>query len=304
MKMELNHLLDEVKGDGSRIYYRKVPGVPVHVLIGDGVTYVFIRFTFGKEYKFPVLSCKGITSKSDIHTFTLMSSYRDSDLLLGLAADLLQPNNRTLFEDYQEEKYVVWLRHQLLRWISYYRSNSDGVMGKEKQLGLLGELNTLLNYLRDGNSLSCWRGPYGDHHDFHCESHHREVKSRLVTSKEVIKINGVEQLHYNGELFLSILHFIEHNNGESLYDLIEQITPFLSVDELHEFYDLLSFVGELPSEETSHRFVLLTEDVYSVQEGFPRQPFVDGTMEVNYKLPLMNLKEHLIEHIEIEANVS
>ena len=33
MKMKLNHLLDEVKGDGSRIYYRKVPNVPVHVLI-------------------------------------------------------------------------------------------------------------------------------------------------------------------------------------------------------------------------------------------------------------------------------
>lgn len=301
--MKLNHLLDEVKGDGSRIYYRKVPNVPVHVLIGDGVNNVFIRFTFEKEYKFPVICCKGITSNSDMYSFTLLSSYRDSDLLLSLAANLLEPN-QALFQEYQEKKYVIWLRHQLLRGVSFYRSMADEVMSKEKQLGLIGELKTLISYLEDGNQLSCWRGPFGDHHDFQCSSHHREVKSRMVTSKEFIKINGAEQLHHEGKLFLTVLHFIEHDQGESIYDLIDQITTLLSLDDLNEFYDLLSFLGKLPAEEKTSRFTQVVEETYLIREGFPRQPIVEGPLEVCYKIPLKLMGKFLFERIVKETNAS
>lgn len=304
MKMELNRLLDEVKGNGLFISYRKISDIPVHVLIGDGVTHVFIRFTFEKEYVFPVLFCKGITSKTDINTFTLISSFRDSDLLLSLVADLLQPNQQGLFENYQEEKYVAWLRHQLLRWVSYYRSTPDKVMGKEKQLGLLGELKILISYLKDGKPFSCWRGPFGDHHDFQCVDHHLEVKSRLVTSKELIKINGSEQLHHDEKLLLTVLHFIEHNHGESIYDLIDQITPLLSVEDLEEFYDLLSYIGKLPSEEKTYRFTPILEEVYLVQEGFPRQPVIEGTMEVTYKIHLNKIKKFLIQRSELGTDLN
>ncbi|MEK4701040.1 PD-(D/E)XK motif protein [Solibacillus sp. FSL R7-0668] len=304
MKMKLNHLLNEVTGDGSRMFYRKIPNIPIHVMIGDGVTHVFIRFKFENEYSLPTLSCKGITSKTDINTFTLISSFRDSDLLLSLAADLLQPNQQSLFENYQEEKYVVWLRHQLLRWVSYYKSTSNEVMSKEIQLGLLGELKKLINYLKDGKSLSCWRGPFGDHHDFHCVNHHSEVKSRLVTSKELIKVNGTEQLHHDGKLFLVVLHFIEHNDGETIYNLVDQIIPLLSAEDIEEFYELLSYVGELPSEEKTYSFTLLLEETYMVQKGFPRQPLVEGTLDVTYKIPLKTIKNFLIKRIDLEMDTN
>jgi hypothetical protein len=304
MKMKLIRLLDEVKGDGSLIFYRKIPDVPVHVMIGDGVTNVFIRFTFQKEYKLPVLSCKGISSKSDHFTFTLLSSYRENDLLLSLAADLLQPNNLVLFENYQEENYVAWMRNQLLRWVSYYRNISEEVMSRERQLGLIGELQILKSYLQDGYQLSCWRGPFGDPHDFHCVNHHREVKSRLVSSKEHIKINGAEQLHHDGELLLTVLHYLDHNHGYSLYDLIDHITPLLQVNDLNEFYDLLSYVGELPAEDKTFRFMLAAEETYSINNGFPRLPIMDGISNASYCLSLNSIIGFLVKRIENKTNAS
>jgi hypothetical protein len=147
-------------------------------------------------------------------------------------------------------------------------------IGKEATLGLIGELYTLRELIRDKpESLQNWKGPLGEHQDFIAPRVALEVKSS-AQKKRIARIASFQQLDKptGRELYL-VLHQFEENieTGLNIPELYDEI---ISLGANHDqFESKMGAVGydhfNRESYE-SHRFKHIESFYYLVDEAFPK----------------------------------
>jgi hypothetical protein len=199
---------------------------------------------------------------------------------------------------------VRLVQNVLAKWRRFWSGAKQGLLSKEQQLGLFGELWFLCHWLSPSvgivKAIDMWRGPLGSRNDFEKPGIGIEVKttSRLDASHIV---NGLEQLLEppEGVLFLfSLVVRDEASGSQSLPNLIEAIQALCVEDyfALSKFESVLYASGydeQYASEYRSLVFRVRAEELYRVAEGFPRltpESFSTGVPcginSVNYELRL------------------
>ena len=122
-------------------------------------------------------------------------------------------------------------------------------LGDERELGLYGELLLLEHLmLRFGplQSVTAWRGPYGEEHDFSLEEQDVEVKT-TSTDRRVHWIGALEQLTPSPmrALWLISIQLTTAGDGpgRSLSDLVEAVRTDLTEEASHLFENALISFG-------------------------------------------------------------
>lgn len=244
--------------------------------------------------------------KDDAIVLTLTNSlYRDvfDDLILSIASTLLNAarsdNHLSLFIT----KYV--------EWATFFRNGSSQRLSFEQLIGLYGELTVLKQTLLAGSqfihndTISSWRGPFGDVHDFVFEKYDLEVKTKLCKTS-TINISSKYQLEPDGEreLKLSIVNLMsDDSKGRALHSLILSIRDILDsrnsdLNILHRALLMFDLTLESSVEYDNYRFTLDSINVYNTMlEGFPKlvtNNMAVGISSVRYKLDTKALKPFII----------
>jgi hypothetical protein len=199
---------------------------------------------------------------------------------------------------------ISLVQNVLSKWRRFWSGISQGLLSREQQIGLFGELWFLLHWLGPSVGLSTavrmWRGPLSGRNDFEAKMIGIEVKTSAL-SNVVHQINGLEQLlePAGGSLFLmSIAVRDEASATDCLPIVIENIRHGIKLD--HEtashFDSCLYATGYQDSVESEYLKLKLrvrTEELYRVVNGFPRlvpsdlkQPLAPGLGAVRYELRL------------------
>lgn len=218
------------------------------------------------------------------------------DVIVGEIADALDAGASIL--------RVALVQNVLSKWRRFWSAISQGLLGRDQQIGLFGELWFLAHWLGPSIGLSAavhmWRGPFGARNDFECKSIGIEVKTSS-RSDRAHHINGLEQLMEptGGSLFLMSLSVREEvSASDSLPVLIRNIREGLSDDHgtLSHFDSCLFAVGYHDSLEREYeklRLRVRNEELYRVADAFPRlvpsslkSPLPPGIDQISYELRL------------------
>lgn len=176
---------------------------------------------------------------------------------------------------------VRLVQNVLAKWRRFWSGVNQGLLSKEQQLGLFGELWFLFRWLAPcvgaAKAIQLWRGPGGARNDFETRGLAIEVKT---TGKldPAYSIHGLEQLvePNGGVLLLFCLSVRDESSGvESLPALIQEARSQLSTDfaALSMFDSMLYASGYEDLHASEYGKLVLrirSEGLYRVQPGFPR----------------------------------
>jgi hypothetical protein len=188
------------------------------------------------------------------------------------------------------------------QWVAFYRRRQGFTLSAAR--GLFGEL--LILRLRQEQkqyswteALESWKGPFGNPQDFIFGAKLAEEVKTVNTSAKRVKINGVEQLNFHGDLALTVLTVrdsAESGSGETIAKVIERLRGELTPAQKELLKERLDLVGFDPESElaTSRFFEAVKIDTYSVAGGFPKidehalPEAIDG---VEYHLKISAIEE-------------
>jgi hypothetical protein len=164
------------------------------------------------------------------------------------------------------------------QWVAFYRRRLGFTLSAAR--GLFGELLILRlrqeqNQYSWNEALESWKGPFGNPQDFVFGPKLAEEVKTVNTSAKRVKINGVEQLNFHGDLSLTILTVrdsADSGSGETVAEVIELIRSDLTPAQKELLRERLDLVGFDPESDlaTSRFFEAVKIDTYSVVGGFPR----------------------------------
>ncbi len=176
---------------------------------------------------------------------------------------------------------VRLVQNVLSKWRRFWSGVSQGLLSKEQQFGLFGELWFLARWLAPslgiGIAVEMWRGPGGARNDFEKSGMAIEVKTTgRVDGGHVI--HGLDQLldPPGGRLMLfSLLVRDEASGTESLSTLVGQVRGLIGADyNLHSRFDAMLYAAgyddRLAAEYAKLVLRIRGEGLYRVEEGFPR----------------------------------
>ena len=208
----------------------------------------------------------------------------------------------------------TWRWHQLLK------KGFSGLLSKEAQKGLVGELNflskNLFKMFSITESLSFWEGPTGSPKDFCLGKNAVEVKTRRGSAQPYVSISSEHQLDKVGfdNLYLYVVN-ISPGIEESIssFTLTIQVNNILkTVRELSPadqdiFIHKLMEVGYFPDDDYSE-FIweIVDENFYDVEELFPRisnSSLPDGVSQITYKIDLNICKDYLIDELQVKQKI-
>lgn len=173
------------------------------------------------------------------------------------------------------------VQNVLAKWRRFWSGVGQGVLSKEQQIGLFGEIWFLNRWLSPSvgvtRAVQMWRGPTGARNDFEGQSFGIEVKTTGRVEASHI-IHGLEQLLEppDGALFLFSLSVRDEANGvETLPRMVQEMRDRLTEDyaSLSQFDATLYAAGyddRLTSEYAKLVLRIREEGLYRVNEGFPR----------------------------------
>lgn len=258
----------------------------------------------------------------DIQQYQTSKGYRltlvlketsDWDIFYILCMDLLQTTVET-----QTEKTMLSIIHsRLQRWQKLFRKFGKKLLTEQEQQGLIGELcflkYHLLPYCSANESLSFWKGPYGEQQDFGIGNAAIEVKAKQGTAAPYIQISSIDQLNCSAAecyLYVVTLNGAPSNmpNTISLYSLINEIKHmFFDSGDLDVFENLLSEAGymDLPEYDEKH-YVVTKESIFEVKDNFPKLKADDipnGVISVQYKIELKECKPFEVSIADFEKRL-
>ena len=176
---------------------------------------------------------------------------------------------------------VRLVQNVLAKWRRFWGSIHQGVMPKEEQLGLFGELWFLHHWMRPAvgtaRAAATWRGPVSARNDFESAKFAVEVKTSSRV-EPIYTINGLEQLlePEGGVLLLFALSVREEASGtESLPNLVQAIKGELSDDYASlSMFESMLYASKYEDEHAAEyaKLVLRVRNqyLYRVGPGFPR----------------------------------
>lgn len=199
---------------------------------------------------------------------------------------------------------VRLVQNVLAKWRRFWSGVNQGVLSKEQQLGLFGELWFLSRWLcpsvGTAKALQMWRGPAGSRNDFEVQGMGIEVKTTgRVDAVHVI--HGLDQLLEppGGALFLYSLSVRDEASGtDCLPKVVNEMRGRLAEDyqALLQFDAAVYAAGyddRLASEYGRLVLRVRDEGLYRVTDGFPRLVPASvlgglpaGLSAVNYELNL------------------
>ncbi len=176
---------------------------------------------------------------------------------------------------------VRLVQNVLAKWRRFWAGVNQGLLSREQQLGLFGELWFLSRWLCPsvgaGKALQMWRGPTGARNDFEAQGVGIEVKTTgRVDAAHVI--HGLDQLLEppGGVLFLFSLSVRDEASGnDCLPNLVNEMRDRLTDDipALLQFDASVYAAGyddRLASEYAKLVLRIRDEGIYRVTDGFPR----------------------------------
>jgi len=145
-------------------------------------------------------------------------------------------------------------------WQDFMRSDTDGRLGPDAEVGLVGELEVLANLLAVGiaapTALDAWRGPLDGIQDFAFGTGAIEVKTTSAPSGFLATMGSLEQLDDSliAPIFVAAVRIRLDPSGETLPERIGRIRVALSGDpaSLGTFGNLLLHAGFI--DVAAHRY--------------------------------------------------
>lgn len=169
----------------------------------------------------------------------------------------------------------------LAKWRRFWSGINQGLLSREKQLGLFGELWFLGRWLSPSigapRAVQIWRGPTGARNDFEKQGLAIEIKTTLRLDAAHV-IHGLEQLlePSGGSLFLFSLALRDEASGtETLPGMVQEIRLMLVEDysALSHFDSILYASGYDDGHASEYAKLVLrihSEELYRIAAGFPR----------------------------------
>lgn len=223
---------------------------------------------------------------------------RDQDLVRvfdRLVTEVLEGAERTgdRLDLVQARTLVEW-RHLL--------SAARGHLSDEIVTGLFGELSVMCNLAETQPQLALdsWVGPTGAVRDFLHGGRAIEVKSRVVSGSDRVRISSLDQLDSRAldSLLLVVVDIEEDDFGNSLGDLVDRAValgvPRLALNDLLEGF---GFVAGMKGDE-ERRMSVARLRTWQVDDIFPALTSAnldpsasEAVVSVNYSLDLTRLGE-------------
>lgn len=176
---------------------------------------------------------------------------------------------------------VRLVQNVLAKWRRFWSGVAQGVLSKEQQLGLFGELwflnRWLAPYVGVERALKMWRGPAGARNDFEAAGMAIEVKTTGRVDGAHI-IHGLEQLLEppDGQLMLfSVLVRDEASGTESLPAQVAEARGLIADDyALQSRFDALIYAAgyddRLAAEYAKLQLRIRDTGLYKITDAFPR----------------------------------
>lgn len=176
---------------------------------------------------------------------------------------------------------VRLVQNVLSKWRRFWSGVSQGMLSKEQQLGLFGEVWFLSRWLSPSvgvaKAVQMWRGPIGARNDLEIQGLGIEVKTTGRVDASHI-IHGLDQLLEppGGTLLLFSLSVRDEASGvETLPRVIQEMRGWLADDysALSQFDSTLYAAGyddRFAFEYAKLALRIRDEGLYRVTEGFPR----------------------------------
>lgn len=135
----------------------------------------------------------------------------------------------------------------LVRWRSFFSGSTGFTIDSSVELGLLCELEVLLQLHEDGvpQAVEAWYGPFGDRHDFVLPDVVLECKASESSERMQLTIHGAQQLEpVSGKpLRLVFRRYQRHpDGGLSIPSLVEELQTYPSFN-VEAFLERLSKLG-------------------------------------------------------------
>lgn len=293
----LNSALDEFQGK-SRVLDLENSGGPFKAFVDEsGAMGLWIPYGLNDSRIRPDTKSRDITLKPLSHASTPLAELR-------MTNSRLESVFYTFVEEYLEtvaaspENAVDTVSAQLNRWRSLFISRPSESLSEEKELGLISELETLIELHLSGvpDPISKWTGPGSSRHDFQLPRLDLECKATKASNGLTVGINGFRQLlaEEDSQLHLIVRRYEATPNGEvSLRKLIKSIIdePSIPSDEfLHKLLAAGVPIQTLGQDaEEGRRYSRVDKYVFEVGDDFPRlnhETLPDRILQVTYKLDL------------------
>lgn len=167
---------------------------------------------------------------------------------------------------------------QLAKWRALFNLEHSKALSASEEIGLICELQTMLELLEDGqqNAFFRWTGPDSQHHDFRFEDRAIECKATTVEKGFPVAIHDARQLESEPgrKLLLRAAKYETSPNGEiTLRALVTQLLQRKEVPA-DEFLIELKKVGySLPAsgeEKDESAYHLLEIQTFEVTNEFPK----------------------------------
>lgn len=207
---------------------------------------------------------------------------------------------------------VRLVQNVLAKWRRFWSSVSQGLLSREQQLGLFGELWFLSHWLTPSvgasTAVHMWRGPLGARNDFEVSHVGIEVKTTARLDESHV-IHGLEQLlePSGGSLFLFSLVVRDEASGmEALPNLVAAVRTELASDyaALSQFDSALYASGYEDQHAPEYAKLVLrvrSQGLYRVTGQFPRLVpesiaggLPQGVDGVTYELRLMTASPWMV----------
>jgi hypothetical protein len=202
------------------------------------------------------------------------------------------------------------------KWHALLRGARKTTLSREAQLGLIGELQTLLQVIAPVSGIGCaieaWRGSDGAPKDFELATMCIECKARGASTRLKVRITSEHQLaDVPGQQVILIVSTYSTGTEDgtgvmNLHQIVELIRSIIS-KQLPGSTDMMDAKLESAGYDEEHEYDLfvghLGSQTYRIEDGFPRivpNTYPEGPSEVSYDLPLSSISRFEIDMSEVQ----
>lgn len=225
----------------------------------------------------------------------------DADIFTRFSDDIIETVSAAPDEVSAVQSFVgrTWKWHALLK------GARKPTLSREVQLGLIGELWTLLYVIAPSRGLSTavmgWRGSQRAPKDFELSDLCIECKARGAASRNKVRISSEHQLDdVTGHRVILLVHTFASASREDVgaldvHEAVERLRSAIISDAPHASKAFETALEETGYDDTHEYDMIVLHracEAYHVRDGFPRivpGVFPKGPIEVAYDLPLSEL---------------
>jgi hypothetical protein len=196
------------------------------------------------------------------------------------------------------------------RWKSFFKRGGYKKLTEDQQRGLFGELYlinkwTELNPGKPPLLIDSWYGPTKGRIDFLAQRSGIEIKTSIDRLSKTVRISNEKQLQTTDAVNVIYLYvtFLEISNthGTTLDEIVELLRNKLSAYSLSlllKFNEMLHELGYKSGEYAEIKLNVTEEEVYQINEGFPRvkaSSLPKGINNVSYNIDLSHCESFKVD---------